>query len=331
MTAIAGAVILEFANTDDATWTAPPDPGFTTESEPVTYGIVLDDTDAHLENITVRGRIAANPEFIVGAVIIDGGAPVIEKVDIVLDGKPYPDDYGWVVRSAFQVTGGSSAVIRDSSWDGFTRIFGTPASSPTFERNTLTGQRISIRAGGHLPTIRHNTLLDGAAIVITDPSASAIIEDNDIVGLISDYAGGETIIRNNHIRDAPGEMNSDGRPGSAIGITGSGSAIVEGNEIIDSPYGIDISGSGATPQISGNTIHGSTSTAILVDVGTAPTIDGNTIEGNGTGITVRGVTTTPVVNDNAFCRNETDLKVPDGSTITLDGNTVCAGEGSASP
>jgi Pectinesterase len=89
-----GAVILEFANTDDATWTAPPDPGFTTESEPVTYGIVLNDTDAHLENITVRGQITADPEFIVAAVIIDGGAPVIEKVDVVLDGKPYPDDYG---------------------------------------------------------------------------------------------------------------------------------------------------------------------------------------------------------------------------------------------
>ncbi|MET0772239.1 MAG: pectinesterase family protein, partial [Candidatus Limnocylindrales bacterium] len=291
-----GAVVLEFTDTDDATWAAPPDPGFTTTSEPVTYGIVLDDSDAHLENITVRGRITAEPEFIVAAVVIDGGAPVIEKVDIVLDGKPYPDEYGWVARSAFQVTGGTTAVIRDSSWDGFTRVFGSPASTPTFEDDTITGMRISIRAGGHRPTFRDNTLLDGAAILTTGFDGSAIVEGNDIVGWIS--AGDDTIIRHNTIRG--GGEPTDGRPGSAIAI--SGTAIVEGNTIIDSPYGIDISAR-STPRISGNTIRGSTTTAILVDSGTVPTIDQNTIEGNNTGIAVLGVNTTPVLTGNTFCDN----------------------------
>ena len=107
---------------------------------------------------------------------------------------------------------------------------------------------------------------------------------------------------------------------------------MDDNEIIDSPYGIDISGFGATPRISGNTIHGSTSAAIIVDVGTAPTIEGNVIEANATGIEVRSViATTPVITGNTFCGNETDLKVPDGSTLTLDGNTICGAAVTAAP
>ena len=42
-------------------------------------------------------------------------------------------------------------------------------------------------------------------------------------------------------------------------------------------------------------------------------------------------TTTPVITGNAFCGNETDLAVPDGSTLTLDGNTICQAGASESP
>ena len=48
----------------------------------------LDESDAHVENITVRGRRRCTGEIPIGAVVIDGGAPVIEKVDVVLDGDP---------------------------------------------------------------------------------------------------------------------------------------------------------------------------------------------------------------------------------------------------
>ena len=315
-----GAVILEFAD-DGATAVLDADPGY-----PVAYGILLDHSDARVENITVRGRIAAEGEVWVGAVVIDGGSPVIEKVDVILDDEPYPD-YAWLARSAFQITGGSTALIRSSSWDGFTRILGL-ASSPTFESNTITAQRISIWSGGHRPTIRGNTLVDGATIVFADPGVSAIVDDNDIDGSIFGYAGDDTIIRNNRIRGG-GEPH-DGRPGSAIGITGPGTAIVEGNAIDDSPYGIDISG-GAGPQVSGNTIRGSSSIAVTVDYGTAPTIDGNVIEDNATGIDVRGTRTTPSITGNTFCGNETDLAVPDGSTLTLDGNTICQAGASQTP
>jgi parallel beta-helix repeat protein len=320
-----GAVVLEFADTDEAKWPVDLAPTYS-EIELNSYGIALDHTDAHLENITVRGRyIAAPGEIPIGAVIIDGGAPIIDKIDVGLDAEPYFDG-GWNSRSAFQITGGSSPVIRGSSWDGFTRIVGPTASTPTFEGNRITAQRISVWAGGPV-TMRKNTLLDGATVLLND--LGGIVEDNDIDGSISAGAGDGTIIRGNTIRG--GGEPADGRPGSAIGITGSGTAIVEGNEIIDSPYGIDISGSGATPQVSRNTIRGSVTMAILVDRAAAPTISGNTIEGNGTGISVAGVTTTPVVTGNSFCDNQTDLRVPEGSTLTLDGNTICGVAVTAAP
>lgn len=318
-----GAVVIEFADTDEARWPVNLAPTYA-ETELVTYGIALDDSDARLENITVRGRyIAAPGEIPIGAVVIDGGAPVIEKVDVVLDAEPFFDG-AWNSRSAFQVTGGSSPVIRGSSWDGFTRIVGPTASTPTFEGNTITAQRISVWAGGPV-TMRKNALLEGATVLLGE--TGGIVEDNDIDGSIAGGGDG-TIIRGNRFKG--GGEGRDGRPGSAIEIGGSGTAIVDHNEIMDSPYGIDIHDS-AKPQVSGNTIHGSTTVAIFVDSGTVPTIDDNTIEGNQTGVAVLGVNTTPVLTGNTFCENDTDLRVPDGSSVTLDGNTVCAEAASSAP
>ena len=274
---------------------------------------------AQVVNITVRGhQNAAGSEKAISAVIIAAGGPVIEQLDVVLDGDPYPD-YPHRLRRAFSITGGTSAVVRDSSWDGFTMLLGS-ANSPMFEGNTITGQRIAIWGIGQQPTIRGNTLLEGAYITWAEPGSSGTVEDNDIDGWISaGDAGDGTVIRGNRIR---GVFEADVERGSAIAISGSGTAIVEGNEISDSPYGIAVSGFGVTPEIRGNTIRGSTSVAIIVEDGAAPTIDGNTIEGNGTGIEVAG-TSKPVITGNNLCRNGTDLTVPEGSTITLDGNTVC--------
>ena len=69
------------------------------------------------------------------------------------------------------------------------------------------------------------------AIVWAEPGSSGIVEDNDIVGWISGYAGDDTIIRGNRIRGG-GEPERTADQRSAIGITGSGTAIVDGNEII---------------------------------------------------------------------------------------------------
>lgn len=112
--------------------------------------------------------------------------------------------------------------------------------------------------------------------------------------------------------------------GAAIGIASGATPLVEGNEIEDSAIGITVAGFGADPEIRGNTIRGTTDTAIVVESGAAPAIEDNTIEDNATGITVRG-TSEPTMSGNTFCGNEQDLAVPDASELSLDGNTVCEG------
>jgi parallel beta-helix repeat protein len=306
-----GAVILEFA-VDGPTHTVAEDGTFA-------YGMLLDDAEVRVENITVRGPSEGV------AFVIDGGAPVIDGVDIVLEGDPWGVDGWYYKRSAIRIQGGSSPVILDSTWDGYTRISGG-ANSPTFVGNSVSTQIIAMGGSGQKPIIRGNTLLDGASIGWMDPGSSGIVEDNDIVGFMGGYAGDGTIIRGNRIRE--GYQAGPGERGSAIRLTGSGTAIVEGNDIGDSQYGIDVTGSGGTPHITGNTIRGSAFAAIIVDRG-APTIDGNVLERNATGIEVIGATTTPVLAGNTFCGNGVDLAVPDGSTLTLDGNTICAGAASS--
>jgi parallel beta-helix repeat protein len=305
-----GAVVIEFA-ADGPTHALEVEPS---NVESFAYGILLDDSDAHVENITVRGhQNAAGSEKVISAVIIEGGEPVIEKLEMILDGDPGNRR----MRRAIAITGGSSAVVRDSSWDGFTELVGS-ANSPRFEGNTVTAALIRIAGVGQNPTISGNTLLDGAGIVWGESGSSGTVEDNEIVGCITAGDDNDIIIRGNRIQ---GPCAED--PGTAAIIIESTSAVVVvDNEISDSPYGIQVA-SGSSPEISGNTIRGSDLVAIVLDNGTSPTIDGNTIEGNATGIAVRGATATPTLTGNTFCGNEEDLVVPDGSELTLEGNTVC--------
>src|SRR5687767_5678283 len=108
------------------------------------------------------------------------------------------------------------------------------------------------------PIVRGNTFLDGAAYGAS-AGAGGLVEDNDVSGggWIALDTGSHATIRGNRISGAL--ANPVGRRGG-IGIinlawdtTGQPdvdgldqiTAIVEGNEIIDSAYGIEISGLGA--------------------------------------------------------------------------------------
>ncbi|MCY7418487.1 MAG: pectinesterase family protein [Chloroflexi bacterium] len=287
--------------------------------EAFAYGILLYGSDARVGNLTVHGLSEAV------AIPIDGGAPVIDGVDILLDGDPWGGHTGeWYKRSAFRIQGGSSAEIRDSTWDGHTRVQTLGANSPTFEDNVITAQEIRVGSPGNQPVIRGNTFLEGG-FSWPDSGSGGIAEDNDIVGCIGVAAGNDPIIRGNRIQGGCGTDPSS----AAIGIGGPSAAVVVDNEITDSPYGIQVA-TGAKPQITGNTILGSSSAAIVVDNGAAPTIDGNIIEKNATGIEVLGAPT-PVMTGNTLCDNGTDLGVPDGSTLTLAGNTICGVAVSAAP
>jgi len=275
-----GAVVIEFAADG---------PTYGSEVEPFTfaYGILLDDGAAQVENLTVRGRPNAGGEQPISAVVIVSGSPVIERLNVILDGEPWPD-YPYFMRSAIQIFGGSTVVVRDSSWDGYTRMAGL-ANSPTFEGNVVTGQHIAVTGGGQNPVIRGNTFLDGAAIRWDSTGSGGLAEENDIDGWIGVDELNHPVIRGNHIRHGGVPDPGSGYRGAAIKISSGARPVVEDNEITDSPYGIEVAGSGAAPVIRGNTIRGSGNVAIIVDNGAAPTIDGNVIEGNATAIEVLGL------------------------------------------
>ena len=182
----------------------------------------------------------------------------------------------------------------------------------------ITGQHIAVGPFGQEPVIRSNTFLDGAAIRWDSTGSAGIAEDNDIDGWIGVDEYNDPTIRGNRIRGGDIPDPSAGYRGAAIKISGGAKPVVEDNEIVDSPYGIEVHGLGADPEIRGNTIRGSTSVAIIVENDAAPTIDGNVLQRNATAIEVDG-TSTPVMTGNSLCGNETDLQVPDGSTLTLEG------------
>ncbi len=142
----------------------------------------------------------------------------------------------WAVRSAFQVIGGSTAVVRDSSWDGFTRIIGpTPARrrsratpSPRSASRSGTAARSTIR--------RQHAPRRGERSSCGRRRRGRIAEDNDIIdgrspsATVPTRSSAATRIRQPVSRSATDGGARSGHRGSA----GSGTAIVEGNTIIDS-------------------------------------------------------------------------------------------------
>jgi parallel beta-helix repeat protein len=290
------------------------------------YGILLEDSDAHVANLTVQGpEISAAA---LSAVYIVGGAPVVRDIDIVLPGDRFGYSGGaYYRRSAMRITGGSTATVSGSTWDGYVSINGGPSSAPTFEGNTITGQHISIVGGAHEPIIRGNTLLEGAAVRWEDGGSGGIAENNDITGFIgideSEGAANHPTIRGNRIRGG-GDVNAGPFAGTGIGVAGGATPLIEANEIQDAPTGILVMDTGADPAIVGNTIRGSSSSAIRVTSGASPSIEGNAIEDNAVGISVAG-SSTPTMIGNTFCGNEEDLEVPEDMALTLGGsNSVCA-------
>jgi parallel beta-helix repeat protein len=313
-----GSVVIEFASPEEGPSYIE---GGEPDGEPFGYGILFEGSDAHVSNLSIQGPPDDGSGPAVSAVYVDGGAPVIEGIDVVLSGDRWTySGSTYYRRSAVRITGGSAATIRDSTWDGYVRIFGEP-NAPTFEGNTITGHHISIVDGGQEPVIRGNTLLEGAALRWQEGGSGGIAEDNEITGWISIDAANDPIIRGNRIREG-GDLHAGSYAGTAIGIAGDATLLVEANEIEDSAIGIYLTGPGGQPDIQGNTIRGMSNTGIRVASGGSPSIDGNTIEDSAVGVTVVG-TSTPTLSGNTFCGNEQDLVAPEVSGVTLDGNTIC--------
>lgn len=325
-----GSVVIRFASPEDGPYHLE---GDAPDEEPFGYGILFDRSSARVSNLTIEGPHDVGSSPAVSAMYLVGGAPLVEGIDIVLSGDRWTYGGGWYYRrSAMRISGGSTATIRDSTWDSYVRIFGEP-NGPTFEGNTITGHHISIVDPGQQPVIRGNTFLEGAAIRWQEGGSGGIAEDNDITGWIGidDGVGAanDPVIRGNRIRGG-GDLNSGLFAGSGIGIAGDASPLIEGNQIEAARDGILVTGNAAAPDIRENTIRGMSRSGIRVFIGASPSISGNVIEANATGIEVLGAGA-PVITGNAFCGNGTDLAVPEGSPLTLDGNTVCQPGASGAP
>ena len=135
------------------------------------------------------------------------------------------------------------------------------ANSPTFEGNTMTAQPSGpVRRSEadhprqHVPRWRGDLLADAGL----ERDRRRQRHRRMIFG----YAGDDTIIRDNRIRG--GGEPRDGRPGSAIGITGRAPPSWTATRSPTVHTG-SMSRAGARPQVSGNTIRGSSSAAIIVD------------------------------------------------------------------
>lgn len=317
-----GGVVIAFASPDDGAAHLEGGP----DGEPFGYGILLQGSDARVSNLTIQGPPADGSDPAVSALYIEGGAPIIDGIDIVLDGDRWTYSGGsYYRRSALRVTGGSTATVRGSSWDGYVRIFGGP-NAPTFEDNTITGHHVSIVDPGQEPVMRRNRLLESAAL-LWEGDSGGLAEDNDISGWIG-IAQGDPVVRGNRIRGGrDGSIRLGGigprhaGPGTAISITG-GTPTIESNDVMDSTTGILVSGFDGEAAIAQNTITGMSSFAIRVSFGTFPSVEENIIEDNATGVAAMEPSWTDL-RGNTFCGNAQDLMVVEGSALTLDGNTVC--------
>jgi nitrous oxidase accessory protein NosD len=209
--------------------------------------------------------------------------------------------------------------------------------TPILEGNAI-GAVVAL-SGDTQATIRDNTFLDFADVLVSS-GASALIEGNDFTGGSIRVDGGvDVTVRDNSIRALVPVV---GEPG--IDIRGPDTtALVTGNSVTDAGIGVNIAdGAAATVQgnqlagngvgvawfawipgaIDGNTIEGG---ALGIAIGgDAPSVTGNTVDGAAVRGLAIGGGATPSVDSNSVCGSETNLWVSDAATPTLGQNDICA-------
>jgi parallel beta-helix repeat protein len=314
------AVVIDFSAGDGPT-TVMPGVGEALPSVP--YGIVLERSDAIISDLTVHGPAAG------AALKIVGGAPVIESVVITAEqpSAGAADDR----RTSFGIYEGSTAVIRDSAWDGYIKV---DRSSPLFEHNTISagnGQSsswLTVDFPESDPVVRSNTLLGGASLALCC-GASGTIEDNDVVGgFVSAQSQADVVIRGNRIR-ASGEAGCVACDTRGIAIwqneTSQGSPdslpLIEGNDVIGMDVGVQTQGYGVNAVVRGNTLV-KNNTGVLLDATAGGDISGNTIRDGGAGIVIN-TGSSPTVTGNVVASNERGIVLANGAKPALSGNAVC--------
>ena len=244
---------------------------------PVT--LVVKDSRATIAGLTILTPAKG------GAVWVSGGSPTFEDVSV----ENVPDGMG-----TFNFGEGTSAIVRDSSWDGFWMIDASPV---TIEGNTING--FSRLFGPDPATISGNTFLAGA--------------DLHVQGL----AG---LIEGNEFTDAAITVESGADSDSAV--------TVRGNTFHDVRWNADhgqaailVQDAGSTTDIVDNTITGS-DTGIGVAFGSAATIMGNDLSGNRAALVV--TSSDVAIEGNTITANETGLRL--GKTVEMGDAGLQAGD-----
>ena len=286
-----------------------------------TYAIRLQDTDAHVENLTLTGPASA--------LIAHGGSPRIADVAVIDVGVANRgDDMDPSRFAGLTLVAGSTAEVRDSL---FRRSdVAVDGSSVALEDNRLEASMIQLldTSGGAAASmaslIRGNVFNDPWIAIWVDEGASPRIEGNEISGAETTaawirFAGPGTVVEGNTIRDSR----------TAMMVVESSVDIVE-NDVSGNQFGLNIAGTGAT--VRGNLFRDNTVGVLISSSSsgrmTSLTLEGNTVEGNVRGIAIKAGTSSRLMG-NVVCDNETNLDIVDGADVTLQDNEICADVASA--
>ncbi len=240
-----------------------------------TYVLYLDGSDARISNVTIRGAEIGT------AVIIDGGAPVLDNVVIDPVGEQRNKNAS-DPHEGLAIGNASTAEVRDSLITAFVGI--GEGSLATFTGNTVRGSCLVISGEGTDPLIRQNRIEYSQCprmSVVVSEGAAPILESNTILadaqtdGIRVSGAGSAPQIADNVV--------TGGEFGIWVGDEAAGD--VRRNLVTSAKTGVEISGADAvmdTNEIRSNGV------GIVLDKGAAPMLVGNTVCENDVNLELRG-------------------------------------------
>lgn len=298
--------------------------------------VVAQDGSGTVETITEAvamaedgGEIRVRPGTYVEAVVIDKDISLSgdgEREDIVIsapeDGPLWDTKFPFLNERPYAlVMAGTDGSVSDLTLSGqdsrlfvdggvaeVTGVLFDEVGRPPVGPGTAIARALIV-TGGANAVIRDNDFIGGNGVNVFE-YAIAHIEDNhfEVGGVYGDYGDGTTI-RNNRFTGAAPMAIRFGEPADVL---------VEGNEISDRDVAINTSNGMGPAVIKGNTISGSTRTAISADGSTGQVVD-NVITDTVLGISWSGEG--GLVADNTFSGGATGIIVGAG-TSRVEGNTV---------
>lgn len=254
------------------------------------YVFFLQDSDVHISNLSILGSRVGS------AVIVDGGAPVLDDVIIDPDGAQ-PDGDPLEPHEALYVYGGSRATLQNS--EAYALISIRDASKSTLRGNLIDGTCVLITGEGTNPLLTGNTIRAQSEVAHCGGFSIAI------------NGGAAPQVDTNDIEN---DRHIDG-----IIVLGPATApTIQGNAIMGADVGIWVGG-GARGYIARNNVTGA-NTGIEV-VGSSPYLDTNSVFQNEVGVSIDDASTPDFVSMEV-CDNVTNLDLQGGALVPMELNPL---------